>query len=314
MTYWGAEMKKRLNILSTLELATGVKSENILKIIAQYKGKYKKFYIPKKNGGTRTIYHPAQQLKMLQYAIDINVIQKLPVSTIAKAYIKNLKSPLRSIALEHTKYKYTVRIDFKDFFPSLHPKDIYPPINNIYHVEDYEFDIISKILFRNTPHGLILPIGAPSSPNVSNAIMYDFDNIFMSTCINIDKQGSVSRYADDLYFSTNIQGACLKFYEQILDYCKKIETPHLEINTEKLLFLSRGNRRIVCGLTIASQGSVSIGRDRKIKIKKMLYNMSRGFLKSEEIQSLRGTMAFIKDVEPEYYNKLIIKYGCVPLP
>lgn len=304
-------MKEPIDIMRALESITGFRAVDVERIVKNYRNKYKKFYIPKRSGGNRAILHPARPLKLLQHAVDISIIQKLPVSKIARAYIKGLKSPLRTIANEHIDYRFTVRIDFKDFFPSLRPADLYNVIINNYTISAEDFIILEKILFIRSHAGECLPIGAPSSPNVSNAIMYEIDNDFMSICSDIDRGASLSRYADDLYFSTNHRGRCQEFYRKIIELCHSKENPSLKVNTDKLAFLSRGTRRIVCGIVMASQGFPSIGRERKNTIKKLLYKMTKNRLDNEEKLILRGMMAFTKDAEPEYYNKLIIKYGVI---
>ena len=58
-----------------------------------------------------------------------------------------------------------------------------------------------------------------------------------------------------------------------------------------------------------SQGWATIGRQRKIEVKKSLYQMKNGQLSEDNYSKLMGTMAFIKDVEPDFYNKLVIKYN-----
>src|SRR5712692_1936401 len=54
-----------------------------------------------------------------------------------------------------------------------------------------------------------LPIGYISSPAISNAVMYDFDKmLYIIVNENQEKigKGVVTRYADDIVFSTDIKG------------------------------------------------------------------------------------------------------------
>src|SRR5690606_27674917 len=52
---------------------------------------------------------------------------------------------------------------------------------------------------------LVLSIGAPSSPLISNFIMFKFDDELNAEC---KKRGvKYTRYADDLTFSTNVKNA-----------------------------------------------------------------------------------------------------------
>ena len=299
-------MKKPLDLTEILTSFTGLTSSDVIRTINLYKNKYKKFYKPKKSGGLRAIYHPAQPLKMLQYALELNVLRHLPVSEIAMAYRKDLKSPLRKIADAHAGYAYTVRTDFKDFFPSLRPSDLLPLITAHYTVKEDDLKLIAQILFWGAR---TLPIGAPSSPTVSNIIMEKFDKKILELSGAIDKNGTVSRYADDIFFSTNKKGASYIFFDELCTFCQNCDHPRLQINREKVLFLSRGTKRVVCGITIASQGWPSIGRLRKTEVKQLLYQMKNRVLPEEKYHYLRGLMAFIKDVEPDLFNRLVIKYG-----
>lgn len=86
---------------------------------------YKHYRINKKKGGTRTIHHPSRQTKSLQYAIIEIVLRELKVSKYALAYKRGKGSATKKNALLHAKYKYSVMVDFQDFFHSIKPRDLY---------------------------------------------------------------------------------------------------------------------------------------------------------------------------------------------
>ncbi|MCQ4912852.1 reverse transcriptase domain-containing protein, partial [Phocaeicola vulgatus] len=48
---------------------------------------------------------------------------------------------------------------------------------------------------------LVLSVGAPSSPEISNFCLYNFDKILFEICES--QNIKYTRYADDLTFSTN---------------------------------------------------------------------------------------------------------------
>ena len=63
----------------------------------------------------------------------------------------------------------------------------------------------------------------------------------------------------------------------------------------------------VTGLIITNDSKVSIGSKRRNEIKKMVYNkIVNG---NGDKDSIMGYLAFLKDVEPNTYNNLIIKYS-----
>lgn len=85
--------------------------------------------------------------------------------------------------------------------------------------------------------------------------------------------------------------------------------PSLTINEEKTLFMSRNCRRVVTGMTIDPNGTISIGRARKRFIRSLLNDFKHGALIMKQPHILQGNLAFILDVEPRFYDRLCLKYG-----
>jgi len=123
----------------------------------------------------------------------------------------------------------------------------------------------------------------------------------------------LTRYADDIVYSTNKKNACRLFYRKIKTLLGKTKSPHLIINTTKTLFLSRGTLRRVTGLTITPDGTISIGRMNKRYIRKLINDFRFKKLDAEGTKYVRGYLAYILDVEPRYYNSLAMKYGAETL-
>ena len=79
------------------------------------------------------------------------------------------------------------------------------------------------------------------------------------------------------------------------------------MNYSKTKFCSSKSRRKVTGLIITNDSRISIGKERRKAIKKMVYDkLVHG--KGDPYQIL-GHLSFLKDVEPNTYNNLIIKYS-----
>ena len=139
--------------------------------------------------------------------------------------------------------------------------------------------------------------------------MKDVDNEMLKAAIAIDADATVTRYADDVYFSTNTRGLCRDFYNTVEMLFSGCTTPSLTINVDKTLYLSMGTRRTITGLFVDGMSNVSIGRDRKMTIKMLLYQKHKGIITPADANYARGLLAFIKDCEPDFYNRLTIKYG-----
>ena len=274
---------------------------------------YRRYYIPKKRGGHRAIFHPSKQTKMLQYAFIETVLQSLPVHKASAAYVRGVKSPLLTNAGKHSNFPYSVRLDFKDFFPSIIPEDLIKIISNtgiLERITPEDAIFISRTLFVKYSDGNFgLAIGAPSSPIISNIVMFSLDDRISTLAASISPECIYTRYADDIFFSTNKIGACREFKKKLQMIIKDTDSPKLKINSKKTIFTSRGTKRVVTGLYICPDGQVSIGRKNKRYIKKLIFDFKNNKLDTKEKGYLSGYLSFILDVEPDFFNRLVLKYG-----
>ena len=99
---------------------------------------------------------------------------------------------------------------------------------------------------------LVLSIGAPSSPLISNFIMYSFDEELVTICLN--KKIMYTRYADDITFSTRIKNNLFELPEIISNLLKEIRKG-VEINSKKTIFTSKAHNRHVTGVTLTNSGT-----------------------------------------------------------
>jgi len=272
--------------------------------------RYKVYQIPKRSGtGFRTIAQPAKEVKKIQYWVINNIFPHFPVHQAAYAYIKG-KNIFQN-AKAHSSKPYLLKLDFKDFFPSIKGDDFlkYSQNNNSLSLSETDLQRLVKILFRlpERNNDFQLSIGAPSSPFISNAIMFEFDSLIFSYCS--ENNISYTRYADDLAFSMHeirMRGEVLKKVQNVL---ASQEFPILKLNDRKTIFGSKAHRRLVTGLILTNNGDVSLGRDRKRRIRAQIHHLLRGKLSDEEKNNLKGMLAFARDVEPKFVERMENKYG-----
>ena len=278
---------------------------------------YKMYKVKKRKGGERVIFHPSKQTKTLQYLVTELLISRLPVHDSAFAYRPGIPSPLRKNAEAHSKNDYLLKLDFKDFFPSIKPGDFIQIINNAiklkavtlpYKITPQDEVFIASALFVKYPgQNIGLAIGAPSSPSASNAVMLNLDIAFHEIA---DRYKAVyTRYADDLAFSTPIKGNCSAIFKEVYKTVEECKSPALAIHPNKIHFLSRRDRRPITGLIVGCDSTVSIGNKAKYRTRLLLYRFKTKRTNDEENQYLRGYLAFIRDSDPNFYNALIVKYG-----
>lgn len=271
--------------------------------------KYKVFAIPKRNNrGERIIAQPAKELKIIQRMVLEKFLNELPIHECAMAYRNNIS--IKDNAKAHASNTYLLKMDFADFFHSIKPADL------ISHYEKYKSKLSSddktclkRIFFwaNRKSSEIKLSIGAPSSPFISNTILFEFDRMVHERCLK--NRIIYTRYADDLTFTTNTKDILFKIPGFINRVIKSINYPSLEINTEKTKFSSKANNRHVTGLVLTNNNKISIGRAMKRKIKTMIFLYSKNELPSEEIKFLRGYISHINNVEPEFLISLKEKFG-----
>ena len=287
-----------------------VDKNQVKKFVSTCPYRYKVYEIPKRNKkGTRTIAQPSKELKYLQKLILKNFLVDLPVHDSAMAYQKN--RGIRDNVLNHIEKKYFLKMDFKDFFPSIKPIDLIKHSKKHLKIELDETDIfaIERIFFfvRKRGDGLELSIGAPSSPFISNSIMFEFDSYVNDICDK--KKITYTRYADDLCFSTNKKGILFQFPSVICQTLSQLNYPRLNLNNEKTVFLSKKHNIHITGLVITPDKRISIGRSKKRYIKSLVFRYLNKVINIEEKNYLSGYLAFCKSVEPSFIVSLEKKYG-----
>lgn len=272
--------------------------------------RYKVYEIKKRQAGkTRTIAQPAREVKRLQYWVIENILNRYRIHPAALAYRKG-KSILHNAKI-HAKKRYLLKLDFKDFFHSIKGDDFrkFIKAHNSENLDFSDIENLTRILFwkpyRNG--NLVLSIGAPTSPMLSNILLYEFDRRVSEYCK--PARVTYTRYADDLTFSTNRTHLLDEVEVAVKQICSGLEYPRLILNQEKRVHASKATSRRVTGLVLSNEGSVSIGHERKRQLHAAVHHFKLGKLNAEETTSLAGTLAFVHSVEPEFLHALTRRYG-----
>lgn len=302
MKYRGTDLFNRILDMSPLS------ETELSHVISTAPHRYKTHYIEKRHGrGWRLIAQPTAELKYFQKWLVNHELKKLPVHDAAKAYRKG--SSILDHAAPHASQKYLLKVDFKDFFPSLNENALRVCVERDCKYSAAEIDLLCNMLlmFSGNEKPLRLSIGAPSSPFVSNYLMREFDVIIQDYC---DANGVVySRYADDLAFSTNASRLLDEVLVIIQEKLASIPYLSLNLNPEKTVNVSKKRRRMLVGLTLANDGNVSIGRDAKRRLRASLHAHTQGHLPDEEVSRLAGMLSFVWSIDPGFVEGLCHKYG-----
>jgi RNA-directed DNA polymerase len=287
----------------------GLSEAQVMRLIVRSPHTYKVYTIPKKTGGVRVIAQPAKETKAIQHWLIENLFSALPIHSCATAYKKG--ASIKANASAHAANSYLSKFDFKDFFTSIKAPDIKEHLstrlNGIYSPEDLAFIVRVSCIKHKGGKELCLSIGAPSSPLLSNSIMYDFDERIHSWCSS--KNIVYTRYADDLTFSSNQPGTAGEIERVIRDVIKETPFPKLRINNKKTIHLSKKSQRRVTGIIINNEGKISLGREKKRLISTLIHKFSIGLLDTELHPKLQGLLGFALDVEPLFFQSMKNKYG-----
>jgi RNA-directed DNA polymerase len=288
--------------------ALGLTVGEVLSIAKTAPKRYYVWQIEKRSGnGMRTVCHPARELKAAQYHFLNEVLAELPVHRCATAYASG--SSITKNATVHLASRVIMKLDFTDFFNSLKVANWRRYASQ--HFPDWsddELDFSCRILFwgEGTYNPVCLAIGAPTSPLLSNALMYEVD-VKLAAYAD-DTNLRYTRYADDLTFSSR----AFLDYEDALAIVKKTlrraRNTSVRVNDDKTILISRKSARRVTGLVITPDRKVSLGRDRKRLISAMVHHASCRSLAAADWPKLAGLLAFAADAEPVFIERLRAKY------
>lgn len=293
-------------LLESLEKQTGLSRTKLQWYAQTASARYKIYQIPKRTSGFRTIEQPSKQIKAIQRWLNATLISRFPVHGCATAYSSG--SSIRENASRHVQTNFTLRADFADFFPSfqsVHVDNFLRQVSAREGISLNEADIsfVRQVVCRHDA----LTIGAPSSPLLTNAMMFEFDLSLWNWCA--ERGMTYSRYADDLFVSTREPGVLSQALVQIRHLSSGYRFASLRANNAKTAFLSRRYRRSITGLVVTPMRTLSIGREKKTRLKSDIYAFKQQRLAIDEWKRVCGMLAFVSDVEPDFYQTLLRKYG-----
>lgn len=249
---------------------------------------YRHFTIQKANGEMRDIYEPLPDLKYIQHWILTNILEKIPVSPYAKAFVK--KKGVKENARFHRGQTVVVTMDIKDFFPSITIRSI----TDIFLSFGY-YDNVANFLAHLCCLDYSLPQGAPTSPYLSNIRMAKFDErVAEYVCI---QKIRYTRYADDLTFSGDFDP-----HQLIVQISGWLFKEGFTANTEKTRVARSNARQEVTGIVVNSH--MQIQKAQRKKIRQEVYYIKKYGLESH--------LSHIGESRQNYLNHLLgkINYAC----
>ena len=226
------------------------------------RNRYRKFMIPKKSGGVRTIYAPNGNLRWMQ--VCLNEIFKTLYSPSPYAMGFTQGRSIVDNASRHVNRNYVFNIDLSDFFPSIDQARVWkrlqmPPFNFSKEIANVvaglcSIEMVLEEEGKEPVKTYKLPQGAPTSPLLTNAICDTLDRRLAGLAKRFGLH--YSRYADDITFSSmhNVYQEGSLFREEL----QRIVTgQNFRINPKKTRLHHRGQRQEVTGLTVGEKINVA---------------------------------------------------------
>lgn len=266
---------------------------------------YRSFFINKKNGTKRRIQEPLPSLKEIQHWILDKILYKIEVSKFAKAYLpnKSLKDNVRF----HRNQETVICLDIENFFESI-------SLNNVieFFIEIGYSETVASMLAKLCCLDKKLPQGAPTSPQLSNILMRDFDKKVSQLCIKNNLR--YTRYADDITISGKFDS---KFIIEGVE--KEVIKNRLSLNKNKTRVMNKGSQQIVTGIVVNEK--IQTPKYFRKEIRQEVYYIKKYGLtnhlrkincnKANYLKHLQGKINFALQINPkdekmlEYKDELI---------
>lgn len=299
LTLW-----RRLKHESELAALVGVHMTKV--VLMKNNPLYTDYRIKKNSGGFREIEDPCPVLKKIQRGLngylqlEYSSCRPLASHGFCVALPKEeIPRGIKSNALCHLGNPYMVNFDFKDFFHQIRSEQIHKILKEQFPEQHSD---LRTTLIRLTTRNDRLPMGAPTSPVLSNFACIHLDEELDSIC----RASSITytRFADDLTFSSKkvIESVELKMIRDC------INNHGFQINEQKYKYSGPGNEKIVTGIvlendrlglpkTFLSQLRNEIERYNHVLMVESRYKtgMSHKKLKLFE-QELQGKLSFATEI------------------
>lgn len=269
---------------------------------------YYSFQAPKANGAFRLIENPHPKLKECQrhladllQGVYYGIRPRSSYAFIPGTADETSPCNIYTNALRHCQSKWILQLDLKDFFHSISAQRIKEMFIALpFHFPEDTAHVLARLVTSKNR----LPMGAPTSPVLSNLICFEMDH-------QLDKlsreHGWVyTRYADDITFS-----ASRKFSNDSVEVIRQqIEGNDFVLNYEKTQQHRIEDEPEVCGLAVKPEGKPDLSerfvKDLKADIKtyKILTTdkmIAQEIFSAEALnrfrQHIEGELAFVRFIK-----------------
>ena len=280
--------------LASIEQDLGFSARTLYSLSNNLEKHYHNVLIPKSDGSKRKLSVPDLILKNVQRSIADNILSQYPISKYAKAY--KIGSNVVQNAQPHVGKKKILKLDIEGFFDHI----LYSQVKDIVFYKEKFAEPIRVLLTMLCYYKESLPQGAPTSPAITNIIMYDFDETVGAFCF--EKSIAYTRYCDDMTFSGDFdEGEIISFVKE------KLRKLGLFLKNRKTAIIPAFKRQTVTGIVVNEK--LNITKEYKKNIRQEMYYIRKFGLdehlnklgisdKRGYLLSLKGRIAFVLQTIP----------------
>lgn len=238
--------------LSSLEQDLGIPVKTLYTVSNSLGRHYRSVQLPKKGGGCRTLSVPDEVLKSIQRRIADVLLVHTPISRYASAY-RYGGSPLRN-ARPHVGKPLVLKLDILHFFDSIR----YSAVKEAAFPQEIYAEPIRILLAMLCYYKDALPQGAPSSPAITNILLYGFDETVGCWCRG--RSISYTRYCDDMTFSGDFDvGEVIRFVRGELTKMGFL------LNEQKTRIQHSSQRQTVTGIVVNEKPGIPADYRRALR-------------------------------------------------
>ena len=251
---------------------------------------YTECFIPKRSGGARRLLIPDDQTRSLQQALLHRVFKKLRAHECAMGFEEGLS--IVHNALPHVGQRVVIKMDVVDFFPSTNSERLESYFKRVGWNQE-----AASLLVKLTTFEGGLPMGAPTSPRLSNLVNYLLDVQLHKLARR--RKGTFTRYADDITFS--FPKDYPKRVRGIVLLTKWILQRHgYQLHKRKTRTLRCHQRQSVTGLNVNTK--VSLPRDLRRRLRAARHRRSQGQDATWTDEQLAGWTAIEAMIENQVFD------------
>ncbi len=267
---------------------------------------------------SKNTFSPSKELKRYQQFLNFFIFDFMKVNKdVVFSYRKGVST--YDAIYPHKDSKYILSTDIKSFFLHIDKEDIKNLIlqnKKNYLIQEEDIEHYIDTLVNLVSYNDILPIGAPTSPKISNAYLFQFDNKLQKYCKVEDI--IYTRYSDDFIFSSNTNEKFDLLLSTMKELLISFGLESLQLNERKTKLQRKGSRIMLLGLVITPNGTITVDKKIKKEIEVLLHfylsnkDKFKDFFEKNydsNLEKVSGRLSHIKSIDKQFITKLKKKYG-----